>query len=570
MKSRFLKVFIIFLSVLFLMSCDFDDTNSELPKKDYARSVSSEDFIFITTFDNLKVDEKYNTYTAYLVQCNLSTNVIPANQLGWALNVSDYNKLYSQNRSLISYNSFQNALPANVQMTKSFNESKITYIDYDEHTFPKVKLTSENKNARTALFSSNSTSISYSSALTFRSKDEINYRSIKATKKKEGTYCVVYLDEKDDKKGANVTNEVINEIVKKFDSIFEKEIEIFGTAVIAARDENGNRYSNLLYTTSSDKITILLYDINNDKQTPYGTYGYFSGNDLYTSENITYQGGGESATYTNKRPMFYIDTYFLMNGETRNASYSTLAHEFQHLLNYINKWINHQASSDIWFNEMLSMLAEEIFQDALDITDDDSPKYRLANFNFSPHYGFSDYTWDEAKKTNASGSYEYANSYAFGTYLAHNYGGIRLVKEISKNKYVNEEAITKALKTLGYNETFETVFFKFAKVMLNTDEVTDETISLNKTADEYFKNIDLKNYKYEAGLVQQNYVAALLNGKIEGFNCVATGPAIFKDAHTIELFPYSMEIMKIGKVEEQFMCQLPTNSDVFMFVALKK
>ena len=109
-----------------------------------------------------------------------------------------------------------------------------------------------------------------------------------------------------------------DESIKKFDEIYPVETSVFGTLEY-------NATANVIPV--GNKVSILIFDINSDatRGQTSGTFGYFYAYDLYKD------------TYSNEKHIFYIDDYF-----TKNATeyiYSTLAHEFQHMLNHINKKI---------------------------------------------------------------------------------------------------------------------------------------------------------------------------------------------------------------------------------------
>ena len=81
-----------------------------------------------------------------------------------------------------------------------------------------------------------------------------------------------------------------------------------------------------------------------------------------------------------------------------------------------------------WFTEMLAMTTEDMFQKNLDILDQDSPKNRLPYFGLGYYYGFR--SWDDTK---IDPLMMYANTYAFGAFLARNFGGVDLIKNIAQN-----------------------------------------------------------------------------------------------------------------------------------------
>jgi len=61
----------------------------------------------------------------------------------------------------------------------------------------------------------------------------------------------------------------------------------------------------------------------------------------------------------------------------------------------------------------------------------------------------------------------YASSYAFGAYLARNYGGAALIKAIASNSDVNETSITDALSISSYAEkTFKDAFARYNEALV--------------------------------------------------------------------------------------------------------
>ncbi|MDY3886341.1 MAG: hypothetical protein SOZ24_03710, partial [Treponema sp.] len=175
-----------------------------------------------------------------------------------------------------------------------------------------------------------------------------------------------------------------------------------------------------------------------------------------------------------------------------------LFHEFQHLENFVNKVVlsSNNRSVSTWYNEMLSMLSEDIFTDLLGIALENAPANRL-NF-FNAYYPLGFYKWRSGSDYSPSGDVyiSYANSYAFGAYLLRNFGGIELIKKICQNDFVDEESITKALESLDYGFTFSDVLLNFYQILFE-----NESYSLNKEfSDNLFgcklniKAIDLKKF----------------------------------------------------------------------------
>ena len=305
--------------------------------------------------------------------------------------------------------------------------------------------------------------------------------------KESGKHCNVWCVEKDSAYMMKnpLSSDVFTQVREKFDEIYPVQIQIFG-----ANKFSDSKWSNLLQNYNG-KVNILIYDIANDacESQTGGVYGFFHALDFYTDSKHS---------NSNKTECINVDSFFF-NKDTE-GSFQTLFHEFQHLENFVNKVVLSSNSSvskvSTWYNEMLSMLSEDIFTDLLGIALENAPANRL-NF-FNAYYPLGFYQWRSGSDYFPSGDVyiSYANSYAFGAYLLRNFGGIELIKEISQNDFVDEESITKALESLGYDFTFYDVLLNFYQILFE-----NQSYSLNKEfSDDSFgcklniKAIDLKKF----------------------------------------------------------------------------
>lgn len=337
-----------------------------------------------------------------------------------------------------------------------------------------------------------------------------------------GEHCYIFADQEDtelEEKGITLTVGDYEDLGATFDSIYALETSVIGNPIY-------KNYIKETFVRSADKIIIFVSDLYGDANPDQqgGTVGYFRPADLltqgYLDKNINRTDNGgfidkDNSKYvkSNGYLMFYIDSLFYT--KYKDMVYSTLVHEFNHMINYVVKTIKYSSnhtiyqSNDTWFTEMLSMVTEDMFQDYLHLEDKDSPKARLYLFNQCYNYGFKLWNYFD------SGSVEeliiYANTYAFGAFLARNFGGVELIKEIAQNDYVNEAAITQALKKLnpdisGIN--FDYVLEKFSMSLFNTKAPTAEQaartgtnkyLTFNRSTEEsgdlYFTPIDLGNIK---------------------------------------------------------------------------
>ncbi len=176
-------------------------------------------------------------------------------------------------------------------------------------------------------------------------KDYVNssagWYKVNATLQASGTYSEVYVED-----GRTVDAAVINDIISEFDNnIYPKLTTNFGSP--SDIDNNG-------------KVTLLLLDIKDTYQDENDSYigGYFFSVDLFSQDELT--GIGYPRHYkSNEREMLYID---INPGDPTSESLkSTVAHEFQHLINFSNNVIVENGyPMPVWVDEGFAMAAEAI------------------------------------------------------------------------------------------------------------------------------------------------------------------------------------------------------------------
>ena len=215
---------------------------------------------------------------------------------------------------------------------------------------------------------------------------------------------------------------------------------------------------------TSTYVNIVVYDIGNDfsnsTTTQSGIVGYFYAKDYYKAEAASYY--NDVRDYSNDGKYFYVDAGFcnlsgtdssgnyLYNGKTDSSGnqvasdtvISTLVHEFQHMIDFNQKNISNGVTPDTWYNEMLSMMAEDMMQTSLGTSDAEAPRgARLPAFNKYYYYsGITDYL---------DGNYavlSYSSAYAFGAWVARTYGGPELISKMSQNSTVGLDSVIAAIK----------------------------------------------------------------------------------------------------------------------------
>ncbi|OXS25245.1 MAG: hypothetical protein BI182_05810 [Acetobacterium sp. MES1] len=160
------------------------------------------------------------------------------------------------------------------------------------------------------------------------------------------------------------------------------------------------------YYTESDvngdgKVAILCYDIIDNYSGSGSAYtgGYFAGNDL------------TGTTSSNRMELLYADTWPTMGTDPANPDvtkvYSTLAHEFQHLVNANRNQLEEKRPMETWLNEALSLSAEHLYEGV------QSSRIEYYNKSAAIRNGRSLLNWNNSNEVLAN----YALSYLFSQYL---------------------------------------------------------------------------------------------------------------------------------------------------------
>ena len=229
-----------------------------------------------------------------------------------------------------------------------------------------------------------------------------------------GTHCTVW-GTTSDEEAVRLGSAQAAQIGEYFDEKFPTMEATFGGDFVDA-DGDG-------------KVAIMCYDIDENYEPgmtfsgPY-TAGFFDMKDMIGINNkIGSVSFGESAAYPyNGIDCIRIDTYPVMGGTpdtlmTRVENcYSTLFHEFQHMLNFSSSLHHCEQRKtdnlyymDTFLNEAFSMAAEHL------ICTSDSTANRIERFNGSDYKPGSPLTTWNGTLDN------YANSYLFGQYLRTRY-----------------------------------------------------------------------------------------------------------------------------------------------------
>ncbi|PLS17834.1 hypothetical protein CVD28_09035 [Bacillus sp. M6-12] len=195
------------------------------------------------------------------------------------------------------------------------------------------------------------------------------------------------------------------------------------------------------------RVAILCLDIQ-DGWNGSGGYigGYFDGNDLLNGTN------------SNNMELFYVDTYPTMGTDKNNLdvskAYSTLAHEFQHMVNFNQNWFQeNKGQMDTWLDEGLAMAAEHAYSGV------QNNRISYYNASTSIQNGHSLLNWTNRSDVLSN----YSLSYLFVQYLKTQAGqGDAIFKEIIDHPENNYKAVESVIKkyidpTMSFGE-FMTAF----------------------------------------------------------------------------------------------------------------
>lgn len=361
-------------------------------------------------------------------------------------------------------------------------------------------------------------------------------------------------------RGSKVTTAIAESIAATFAEHCGFEREVFGTESSMMIDEYN--YANIDMASKSDTgtlVNILLYDIGNDysSSNASGVIGYFSSKDYYVRRPSA-EGNTKPLRYSNEGKFFYIDAPFCNYNSSATGSFkfggtdgvsqtviSTLFHEFQHMINFGNKVIEGGVSDNpSWHNEMLSMLAEDLMAQQLGLDAKENvaanriPLFNRAYYNS----GLTEYLKDTGKSI-----YSYSTAYAFGAWIAREYGGPAFIENMSKNAKTGMDSITDAIyATTGKSVSPLVLYKKFIQAC-----VYRNTFAQNYGYPTLNKSIDSRKFAYgiSAGLGRIDIFSS--DYKYQYYDRSSdyyTGPCLISyDAAADELRPHGFTIHYVGR-----------------------
>lgn len=302
-----------------------------------------------------------------------------------------------------------------------------------------------------------------------------------------------------DKPGTGVVNQtMVNAVADQFlkdganNDIYDWVTNLYGKPW----GDKAGGVRDVLKPDAAKHITILIDDIFGDgkptRTNSPRTVGYFSATNNFLSHRKS-----------NRRLMFVMDAALLAAKDPGASSwsprhswpqdvFSTLAHEFHHMVSFYQKRVTNRLvrPSETWLEEMSAMVTEDLISDKLGLPgprgvplENGKPDYspgkrpvssaRLSAYN--SRSGISFINWGQP-----SAIISYGVSYAFGAYLARNYGGAALFREIVRNEYNDEQAVLEAIKAVtGKSKTFGVLLADWGAASIKSDNPTPNVPTYN-------------------------------------------------------------------------------------------
>jgi hypothetical protein len=347
-----------------------------------------------------------------------------------------------------------------------------------------------------------------------------NWIQIQATLRAIGRYCYMWVADANFSSQSSAANDELltQEQVYAFRDVFDGSADqdyansLYNLVTNVFGYEYGGGTGGTGGMDGDQHVSLLFFDIDYDF-TPTqsgGVLGYFWGKDEYTDSEM--QGYG---LRSNEAEMLYIDAFFA-DGYPGMIK-STCAHELQHAINFNQKSLRKGLSSPTWYNEMCSMVSEDLVRTHLGLSTGDSPQGRLRLYN---QYYFDSGITDWLSGNNVLKSY--ASAYAFGAFLARTYGGAPLFAEISSNGSVGIDSVVAAIQSLGGTDGFGRILDKYATALVFPTKAHADVYPFGQSTTVW------NGYSYELNAINlYDY-----NG----------GPSTFSPSSKVSLRPYGNSI----------------------------
>jgi hypothetical protein len=276
-------------------------------------------------------------------------------------------------------------------------------------------------------------------------------------------------------KDKKITSAQAKALADKFDLLYPVETALLGFEFGGGPGGDGGR-------DGDPKIQIVVTDTS-----PSG--GYFWSKDYYTQGDLERFGWDVK---TNLGEIFYVSITSV--DSLPDYAYSTLAHEFQHMINFNMKFIKHRKNSSAWYNETLSTMAEDVIAPLIGIspTNEGHPIQQRIDKFLETYNKVGITEWQDLENIS------YAKGYAFGAYLMRNYGGPELLSKILANNTTDADSITGALNEIQPGLTFGEVLERYGEALIfSGTHIPAGGLTFDKTISQTIKGTKYTVYGFD-------------------------------------------------------------------------
>jgi len=333
---------------------------------------------------------------------------------------------------------------------------------------------------------------------------------------------------------SSITTAQAQELSAKFDIIYPAVTNILGY-------EYGGKPGHAVPggKDSDPKIQILVYDFTN-------AGGFFWSKDFYTDDQLS------TGWRSNNAEIFYISASMVSNSPL--YAYSALAHEFQHMINFNVKEVEKSVSSPTWYNEMLSLMTEDVIAELLNIS---YTNYQHPIGSRIPTF-LGSYADEGVTEWSTLQSTSYAKGFAFGAYLLRNYGGSDLLRRILANNTVGIDSVTAALSEITPGLTFNEALLRYGEALIYSSPVPSGVMTYDKTVTNTINGISYSAFAFNVWNIWRS-------GEY--------GPFIY-DLSQREMRPHSISLHSANAWKNRFgnysvTLQKPTDPNVQLILMVK-
>jgi hypothetical protein len=594
-------LYILILSVLFFSGCNFssgdssdDDSDSDSDSASWSYTSSSPLYEVGSGVTSLTVSGSgLSGKTLYLAKVNPTSTAISSGSTRYVVSSSGLSSDISSSSSVLSASVSGSSvnLSESSLLTGSGTGPDIRNF-VPPQTFRGKKDTTLTAAASTR---SASASISASASVTQitptvdtttkdiyidQDSDISTFSSEKATLRAIGTYCYVWVVDdyytSGTASGNKVDSTVASDFATIFDNLYAKERNVFGDE----SDEIYYSYSSGTWSTAAmstlsdtgTKVNIVIYDIGGGDSSNGSVVGYFYAKDYYpdatdvASINGVSYNSSDVRQYSNEGKYFYVDSYYAASTTYRSMTYSTLAHEFQHMIDWNVKDMTQNLSPSTWYNEMLSMLCEDMMQDYIGVSDTYSPKGRLPTFNEYYRYVGLEYNSTNSSYVTVS----YATAYAFGAWCARQFGGAAFVQAMSQNSKVDTASVVAAVNSInGTSYTMADLLKMYAEACVFNSSTLKASYTYPTFNQAAAQTLTYDSYSYPMAAIN---LWSTANDWTSG-STTYYGPALYgcTSSYLYDLRPYGFTLHTIGtasssSVTLKFSSSGSSNEDLYVMV----